>query len=116
MQTSDRYQDYLISRLKNPTYAAGYIEAFFEEKDPELELLHLVLSNVAEALAEQNMTSEEAKLHREKLDELLSHHGSEAIYNLGDWLNALGLKLSVTVSEEVEDRLTNSTSKTESTV
>lgn len=113
MPTSDSYQDYLISRLKNPSYAAGYIEAFFEEKDHEPELLKLVLSNVAEALGEQNMSSEQTKLHLEKLDELLSKRGSEVIYGLEGWLNALGLKLTVTVIEEAKDKTQNSTSNSE---
>jgi len=116
MPTSDSYQDYLISRLKNPSYAAGYIEAFFEEKDPEPKLLQLVLSNVAEALGEQNMTSEQAKLHLEKLDEFLSNRGSDVIYGLEGWLNALGLKLTVTVCEEAQDKSSNSTSGSELTV
>jgi DNA-binding phage protein len=103
MPTSDRYQDYLISRLKNPSHAAGFIDAFFEEKEPEAELLQLVLSDVAEALAEEKMTSERAKIHREKLDEILSQKGSDAIYNLAGWLKELGLKLTVTVDEVSED-------------
>ncbi len=103
MPTSDRYQDYLISRLKNPSHAAGFIDAFFEEKDPEAELLQLVLSDVAEALAEEKMTSELAKVHREKLDDILSQKGSDAIYNLAGWLKELGLKLTVTVDDVSED-------------
>lgn len=66
------YHDFLISHLKDSSYAAGYLEALFEEQDPEPELLKLALSNLAEALGEQNMTPEQAKQHREKLDELLS--------------------------------------------
>ena len=103
MPTSDRYQDSLISRLKKPEYAAGFIDAFFEEKDPEAELLKLVLSDVAEALAEEKMTSERAKIHREKLDEILSQKGSDGIYNLAGWLKELGLKLTVTVDDVSED-------------
>lgn len=107
------YQDFLISHLKDKNHAAGYIEAVFEEQDPEPELLKLVLSNVAEALSEQNMTPEEAKLHREKLDELLSQQGSEAIYNLGTWLNALGLKLTVTVAKQPDNNITNTVNSSE---
>jgi putative addiction module killer protein len=104
MPIGDSYQDYLISRLKKTSYAAGYIETFFEETDPEPELLRLVLSNVAKALAEQNMTSEEAKLHIEELDGLLSQRGIEVIYRLRNWLNVLGLKLTATVCEEAKDK------------
>ncbi|MBD2773105.1 transcriptional regulator [Iningainema sp. BLCCT55] len=100
MPTSDSYHDYLIESLKKkPELAAAYITATFEEKDPEPELLKMALSHVAIALAEQNMTPEQAKQHLEKLDELLSQKGSEAIYNLSNWLNALGLKLTVTVAQ-----------------
>ena len=113
MPTSDSYHDYLISRLKDPSYAALYLETHFEleeDEDPDPELLKLALSNVAEALGEQHKSSEQAKLHLEKLDELLSKRGSEVIYGLEGWLNALGLKLTVTVAEEALDKSANSTS------
>ena len=107
MPKSLPYHPFLISHLKDPNYSAGYIEAFFEEKDPEPELFKLVLSNVAEALLEGKMTPEEAKQHIEKLNELLSQRGNEAIYNLGIWLGALGLKLTVTVAEKENDNAEN---------
>ncbi|MGI2902505.1 DNA-binding protein [Tolypothrix sp. VBCCA 56010] len=116
MPKSLPYHDFLISHLKDPSYAAGYIEAILEEEDPEPELLKMALSNVAEALGEQNMTPEQAKVHREKLDELLSQSNSEAIYNLGTWLNALGLKLTVTVVEKADDSNTDSVNNSEITV
>jgi DNA-binding phage protein len=116
MPNSLPYHDFLISHLRDSSYAAGYLEALFEEPDPEPELLKLVLSNVAEALGEQNMTPEQAKLHREKLDELLSKQGSEAIYHLGTWLNDLGLKLTVTVVNEVDNSVTDNANNSELTV
>ena len=103
--------EFLISDLKDPSYAAGYLETHFEleeDEDIDPELLKLALSNVAEALGEQNMTSEQAKLHLEKLDELLSQRGSEVIYSRSNWLNTLGLKLTVSVSEEAQDKIKNS--------
>ena len=117
MPTSDSYYNYLIESLrKDPELAAAYITATLEEEDSEPELLKMALSNVAEALGEQNMTPEQAKVHREKLDELLSQHGSEAIYNLGTWLNALGLKLTVTVVQKADDSNTNAAISSELTV
>ena len=92
MPTSDSYHDYLISRLKDPIHAAGYIEAILEEEDPEAELLKHALQDVAEALGE--------KQHLEKLDQILSVAGSAEIYQLGLWLNELGLKLSVSVKSD----------------
>ncbi len=35
MPKSVSYKEYLISRLKDPLEAAGYIEAILEEDDPE---------------------------------------------------------------------------------
>ncbi|KYC39816.1 transcriptional regulator [Scytonema hofmannii PCC 7110] len=119
MSKSLPYHDFLISNLKDPNYAALYIETHMElEEGEELDprLLRLALSNVAEALGEQHMTLEQAKLHLEKLDELLSQPGVEAIYNLGNWLNALGLKLNVSVAPKVDNSLTNVASSSEISV
>ena len=82
------YHQSLISRLKNPEYSAMYIESILEEKDPEPELLKTALADVAEALGEKH--------HLEKLDRILSVEGSAEIYQLGLWLEELGLKLTVT--------------------
>jgi DNA-binding phage protein len=107
MHKSLPYHDFLISHLKDPSSSALYIEAILEEKDPEPELLRIALGN---------MTPEQAKLHLEKLGELLSQPGAEAIYNLGNWLNALGLKLTVSVISEVDNSLTNMASSSEISV
>ena len=116
MPNSLPYHPSLIARLKEPEHAAGFIDAFFEEKDPETELLKLVLSDVAEALAEEKMTSEIAKIHREKLDDILSQKGSDAIYNLAGWLKELGLKLTVTVDDVSENETTEAESLQEVSV
>ncbi|MEK0195208.1 transcriptional regulator [Microcoleus anatoxicus] len=100
MPTSDSYQDYLIEALKDKRHAAAYLTAHLEDDEPETGLLALGLSNVFEALGEPNMSDEEAKLHLEKLDSLLSQSGIATIYALANWLNTLGLKLAVAVAEE----------------
>lgn len=99
MPTSDSYQDYLIEALKDKMHAAAYLTAHLEDEEPESGLLELALSNVFEALGEPNMSAKEASLHLEKLDVLLSHHGSATIYALANWLKVLGLKLTVAVDE-----------------
>ncbi|RUR80177.1 DNA-binding protein [Chlorogloeopsis fritschii PCC 9212] len=116
MATSDSYHPYLISHLKDPSHAALYIEAILEEEDPEPELLQIALGNVAEALCEHRMTSEQAKYHQEKLKEILSQRGSEAIYHLGTWLDALGLKLTVAVAEKADESSINLADESEITV
>ena len=99
MPTSDNYQVYLIEALKDKIHAAAYLTAHLEDEEPEPGLLALALSNVFEALGEPNMSAEEASLHLEKLDVLLSQNGNATIYALANWLKALGLKLTVAVDE-----------------
>ncbi|MEK0180719.1 MAG: transcriptional regulator [Oscillatoriales cyanobacterium] len=107
MPKSLPYHPLLIESLKNPIDSAMYLEALFEEENPEAELLKMVLSNVAEALGQSKMTPEQYELHLKKLDELLSEQGSDAIYSLGIWLKTLGLKLTVAVCTDTEDNDVN---------
>ncbi|MEG4440347.1 transcriptional regulator [Microcoleus sp. AT9_B5] len=108
---------FLIESLrKNPALSAAYITATIEEIDPEPELLKRALGDVAEALGQPKMTPEEYELHLKKLDELLSQQGNDAIYNLGTWLNALGLKLTVAVCTDTEDNTANTETRSEITV
>ncbi|HLO88269.1 MAG TPA: transcriptional regulator [Nostocaceae cyanobacterium] len=106
MAKSLPYQDFLISHLQDPSYAAGYLESHLElEEGEEIDprLIKLALSNVAEALSAEKMTAEQAKLHQEKLVQILSQPLDQAIYSLADWLNVLGLKLTVTVAASAEN-------------
>ncbi|TAG15807.1 MAG: transcriptional regulator [Oscillatoriales cyanobacterium] len=92
MVKSVPYHPFLIEQLKDPVYAAGYLALFLNEQE-EGDL-------VFEALGEPNMSADDAKLHLEKLDGLLSQNGMATIYGLANWLNTLGLKLSVAVAED----------------
>jgi DNA-binding phage protein len=98
------YHPLKIKSLKDPLFAIAYLTEIFEEESGDLELgiMRKALRDVFEALGEPNMSAEDAKLHLEKLDILLSGEGSATIYALANWLNALGLKLSVTVAKEDE--------------
>lgn len=109
MPTSDSYHNALIESLKDPKYAAVYLETHLEEDEDEFdpELLKLAFSHVLEALGEANLTPEQAKLHYEKLNELFAQRGIDAIYGLTTLLNLLGLKLTVTVAEK--SRINNQT-------
>lgn len=102
MVKSVPYHPFLIEQLKDPVYAAGYLTLFLneqEEGDLDVGIFPSALKDVFEALGEPNMSDEEAKLHLDKLDVLLSQSGIATIYALANWLNALGLKLSVAVAE-----------------
>lgn len=93
--TSDSWLDSVIESLKDPEEAAGYIEAILEEKDPEPELLRAALKDVVEARVQMNNLSEQAKLRYENLDKMLLETGGAEIYNLVEFLDALGLRIAV---------------------
>jgi DNA-binding phage protein len=124
MPKSLPYHDFLMAQLKDPSYAAVYLETHFEldeDEEPDEALIRLALSHVAEALGQTKMTPEEYELHLKKLDELLSLQGSDTIYNLGTWLNALGLKLTVAVCTDAvctdtEDNTVNAEVRSQLTV
>jgi DNA-binding phage protein len=99
MPTSSSYLEYLISTLKDPQEAAAFIEAILEEKDPEPELLRSALQDVAQGLGSAKLPPEQAKLHLQQLDQLLPNSESLLIHNLANWLDVLGLKLTVSVKE-----------------
>ncbi|MFM9266901.1 DNA-binding protein [Tychonema sp. BBK16] len=110
MPKSLPYHDFLIARLKSPSYAAVYLETHFEldeGEEPDEALLRLALSDVAESLGLPKMSPEQYELHLQILDELLSQQGSDAIYSLGIWLKTLGLKLTVAVCTDTEDNHVN---------
>jgi DNA-binding phage protein len=97
---SDSYRKYHIKELQDINYAAVYLEVHLEDHEPldiETDLLKLALSNVAEALAPEQLAT-----HTEILETILQKQGAEAIYGLADWLKGLGLKLTVTVDKEAE--------------
>ncbi|MFH7030795.1 MAG: transcriptional regulator [Heteroscytonema crispum UTEX LB 1556] len=90
--TSSSYHDYLISSLKNPLEAAGYIEVMLElEDDPNpepVELLRSALKDAMEARVLSDNLSDEAKLHFEKLDKmLLETKGAEIFGWLSCWMH-----------------------------
>lgn len=99
---TDSYHDYLVNSLQVPQEAAAYLEAILEEEDPEPELLGKALGNVVEALGKAGAPFEATNVHQKQLEQVLSLAGSQTVYGLASWLNELGLKLTVTVSEEIE--------------
>lgn len=97
MPTSDSYQDYLISSLKDPEESAMYIEVTLEEGDPKL--LNLAMGNVVEAHQKMNDLSEKAKQHYQNLKQMLSKHENSEIYTLVALLNEMGFRLEVKPKE-----------------
>ena len=105
MPKSVPYHPFKIKSLKDPNYSAAYLTEIFEEEEGDLELKIMLsaMRDIFEALGEPNMSADDAKLHLEKLDALLSGDGSATIYALASWLKALGLKLTVAVDAGDEE-------------
>ena len=102
MPKSVPYHPLKIKSLKDPNFSAAYLTEIFEEEEGDLELKIMLsaMRDIFEALGEPNMSADDAKLHLEKLDTLLSGEGSARIYALASWLKVLGLKLTVAVDVE----------------
>ncbi len=87
------YQESLIESLKDPEDSASYLTAILEEKDPEPELLASALDDVAQALG--------ADSDRQWVKNFGAKDKSQSVYELAEWLDSLGLKLTVTVKATI---------------
>jgi len=85
------YQQDLLARLKDPDYAAAYLNAAIEE---ERDVFLLAMRNVAEA---QGMAALAKKAHvnRESMYRTLSPKGNPQLSTLEAVLAAFGLQLAV---------------------
>ena len=93
------YRQYLIESLKDPNEAAAYLWAVLQEENPEPELLKSALEDILEAYAPQ-LSPEVKQLQSVWLEQLPNYSGSEVIYGLVQWLQALGLELTVATKEQ----------------
>jgi len=61
MSKSISYHPFLLDNLKDPNYAALYLETHLEEDEFEFdpELLKMALRNVLEALGDSHLTAEQ---------------------------------------------------------
>jgi hypothetical protein len=101
MTTTKSYHQYLIESLKQPTEAAAYLWAILQEENPEPQLLKSALEDILEALGSTQLSPEEIEQQKDKLNILLEQQGKVAIYSLGEWLQKLGLELTVKAKDEI---------------
>ena len=100
MVTTKSYHQYLIESLKQPAEAAAYLWAILQEENPEPQLLQSALEDILEALGDTRLSPEEMERQKYKLNILLEQQGKVAIYSLGEWLQKLGLELTVKATDE----------------
>jgi probable addiction module antidote protein len=96
MKASRPFRETQIELLKDPKAAALYLEEALAAGDTDA--FKLALRNVAEArLGGMSALSERTKLNREALYRSLSEGGNPTLETLTKVMNALGLRISVTV-------------------
>ena len=99
-QTSDSWLNALIESLKNPAEAAAYLSVALEAESPDFQLLRAEIQDVIDAGLLANNLSNQAKVHHEKLDQMVAENGASEIYALIALLDALGFRLRVTLKED----------------
>ena len=88
------YQESLLQALQNPQEAAKYLTAALEDGDSAVFLL--ALRNVADAQGMKTV-ARKAQLNRENLYRMLSEQGNPQLGSLTALLDALNLRLAITV-------------------
>ena len=88
------YRESLLQALQEPQEAAEYLTAALEEGDSTTFLL--ALRDVADARGMSTLAAK-AQLNRESLYRMLSEHGNPQLDSLTALLDALDLRLAVTV-------------------
>ena len=88
------YQESLLQALQNPQEAAEYLTAALEDGDSAVFLF--ALRNVADAQGMRTV-AHKAQLNRENLYRMLSAQDNPQLGSLRALLDALNLRLSITV-------------------
>ena len=102
------YIDDLRQRLKDPAYAAEYLNAVLEDEDDGADAVFLLaLRNVAEAFQMSNV-AEKADVNRENLYRMLSGKGNPRLNSLIAVLRAVGLRLSIQRAEALHSQTSES--------
>lgn len=99
MENSDSYEDALIESLRDPAYAAEYLNAHLSkdegDTDEDAEQLFLIaLRNVARARG-VSAIADRTDLGRESLYKALSAGGNPTLSTLRAVLDAMGLQLTI---------------------
>lgn len=107
--TSD-YHKNLLQRLRDPSYACGYLNAVIEDGDPDVVLL--ALRDVSNAHGNLSALARESNLSRESLYKILSKRGNPSLSSLSALLKALGLKIQVAPIEAFKKTKQKSATRT----
>ncbi len=87
------YQSELLKQLKDPTEAAEYLNACYQDSE---EVFLSGLRNVVEARGGVRAVSKLSELNRENLYRVLSERGNPKFYSLTSILDAIGISIQFT--------------------
>lgn len=87
------YQNELLKQLKDPSEAAEYLNACYEDSE---EVFLLGLRNVVEARGGVRTVAKLSELNRENLYRVLSERGNPKFYSLTSILDAIGISIQFT--------------------
>jgi probable addiction module antidote protein len=98
-----KFEDYLHEKLRDPEYAAIYVQVALEDDGIE-EFLH-ALREVAIAQGGVQKLAEESQYGRESLYKSLSKQGNPRIKTVNDILHTLGMQMTITPTQTVPNAL-----------
>ena len=93
MKPTIRYNDDILRRLKNPKYAAAYLNTCLEKGD-DIDFL-IALRDVAQAHGGLRILAQKTGLNREHLFKMLSQSGNPKLHSIRQLTEALGFKLAL---------------------
>jgi len=93
MRKFRNYKEDLFKDLKDPEFAAAYLNAALEDDDPTVFLI--ALKDIADANGGVAKVAKKADLNRENLYRTLSQRGNPQLHSLIAILQACNLDLSI---------------------
>jgi len=89
------HEEILHERLRDPKYAAGYLNAVLEDKGPDhKERFLMALRDVAQSHGMSRLAGE-TEIAREAMYRALSQNGNPEFETLTSVLDAVGLRLAI---------------------
>ena len=97
MKPSIPFENYLITKLKNPDYAKTYLETALEEygKDQDADSFLLALRDIATAQGGLSKLAKDTNLNRAGIYRALGEGGNPRLDTMQKILRNLGFRLSV---------------------
>lgn len=98
-----KFEDHLNERLREPDYAAAYVESALEDGGIE-ECLYAIREVIAAKEGGMQRVAAEALRGRESMYKSLSREGNPRIKTLDSILRAIGMRLAVTRDDPPSQR------------